>query len=191
MGPKKFSIKEGWLEKRSTFMKIPVWRQRYFVLNSEVLCYFKKEEQSQRGMTPIGRIFLLDIQLGAMIECEYKKRKYCLTIEDDDSTFWLSFDSGERRQEWAKAIKTAKENDRKKEETDPIRKRSMKLKGGIKRVTVNRSTETGVGCTIKNIGGIILINRILEDGPVAGTGILRPGMVHIHYRITIACFVNI
>lgn len=33
----------------------------------------------------------------------------------------------------------------------------------------------GIGCTIKNAAGHIFVNRIIEDGPIAHTGVLRPG----------------
>jgi len=38
-----------------------------------------------------------------------------------------------------------------------------------------KDPEKGIGCTIKNAAGHILVNRILEDGPIAVTGVLRPG----------------
>jgi hypothetical protein len=33
----------------------------------------------------------------------------------------------------------------------------------------------GIGCTIKSAAGHVLVNRIIEDGPIAKTGVLRPG----------------
>ena len=46
---------------------------------------------------------------------------------------------------------------------------------GLKRITLFRDPDKGIGCTIKNAAGHILVNRILEDGPIALTGVLRPG----------------
>ena len=46
---------------------------------------------------------------------------------------------------------------------------------GIKRITLFKDPTKGIGCTIKNAAGHIFVNRILEDGPIAETGVLRPG----------------
>lgn len=45
----------------------------------------------------------------------------------------------------------------------------------MKRVTLVKDPQKGIGCTIKNAAGHILVNRIIEDGPIAITGVLRPG----------------
>ena len=52
---------------------------------------------------------------------------------------------------------------------------------GLKRVTLVKDPVKGIGCTIKSAAGHILVNRILEDGPIAHTGILRPGNFQFHY----------
>ena len=46
---------------------------------------------------------------------------------------------------------------------------------GLKRVTLVKDPDKGIGCTIKNAAGHIFVNRIIEDGPIAHTGVLRPG----------------
>ena len=46
---------------------------------------------------------------------------------------------------------------------------------GLRRVTLIKDPQKGIGCTIKNAAGHIVVYRILEDGPIAETGILRPG----------------
>ena len=46
---------------------------------------------------------------------------------------------------------------------------------GLKRVTLIKDPTKGIGCTIKAAAGHILVNRIIEDGPIAHTGVLRPG----------------
>ncbi len=51
----------------------------------------------------------------------------------------------------------------------------MSLPPGLKRITLVKDPDKGIGCTIKNAAGHILVNRILEDGPIAITGVLRPG----------------
>lgn len=54
---------------------------------------------------------------------------------------------------------------------------------GIKRVTLVKDPHKGIGCTIKNAAGHIFVHRIIEDGPIAETGILRPGMLEKHDTI--------
>ena len=39
-----------------------------------------------------------------------------------------------------------------------------------------KDPKKGIGCTIKSAAGHIFVNRIIEDGPIAHTGVLRPGM---------------
>ena len=51
---------------------------------------------------------------------------------------------------------------------------------GVKRVTLVRDPQKGIGCTIKNAAGHILVNRIIEDGPIAISGVLRPGNCPTH-----------
>ena len=50
---------------------------------------------------------------------------------------------------------------------------------GLKRVTLMKDPVKGIGCTIKSAAGHIFVNRIIEDGPIAHTGVLRPGM-HVY-----------
>lgn len=38
-----------------------------------------------------------------------------------------------------------------------------------------KDPEKGIGCTIKCAAGHVFVNRIIEDGPIALTGVLRPG----------------
>ena len=38
-----------------------------------------------------------------------------------------------------------------------------------------KDPDKGIGCTIKCAAGHVFVNRIIEDGPIALTGVLRPG----------------
>lgn len=49
------------------------------------------------------------------------------------------------------------------------------MHAGLKRITLMKDPRKGIGCTIKNAAGHIFVNRIIEDGPIAHTGVLRPG----------------
>ena len=46
---------------------------------------------------------------------------------------------------------------------------------GLKRVTLSKDPVKGIGCTIKSAAGHIFVNSITEGGPIAFTGVLRPG----------------
>ena len=54
------------------------------------------------------------------------------------------------------------------------------IPAGLKRVTLMKDPVKGIGCTIKSAAGHVLVNRIIEDGPIAKTGVLRPGITHTH-----------
>lgn len=50
-----------------------------------------------------------------------------------------------------------------------------------------KDPEKGIGCTIKNAAGHIFVNRIVEDGPIALTGVLRPGI----YVVYLICYTSV
>lgn len=107
---------------------------------------------------------------------ESKKKKHCFNLIVEGKPFFsFSCSSELDREMWMRSVQTAKENELNEEENDPVRRKSTKLTGGLKRITIQREKGQGLGCTIKNVGGVILVNRILEDGPVSTSGILRPG----------------
>lgn len=167
-------LREGFLHKKTSLLK--QWRTRFVVLNRQLLCIFKKEEDEKRGRTADGRIFLVDIE--AIEKFETKKRKHCFNLIVEGKPFFSFCCSSELDRElWIRSIQAGKESELKEEETDPIRRKSIKLTGGLKRITIPREKGQGLGCTIKNVGGVIFVNRILEDGPVSTSGILRPGIV--------------
>ena len=81
----------------------------------------------------------------------------------------------QEREDWFKRLWNAQEKQQHQETEDPIRTKSTKLGKDFKRVTIKRDPKYGIGCTIKNVGGAIYVSRIIPDGPVATTGVLRPG----------------
>lgn len=165
------AMRKGIVQKRSTVLK--QWRQRFLVLNPETLCFFKKEGHEASGKTAKERIFLMDIT--SLDKTCTKKKKFCLTLVADGRTFVFNCASEVDRELWIRAIKNAQHKDQHLEENDPIRRKSMKLTGGLKRITIERKKGSGLGCTIKSVGGIIFVNRILEHGTVSSSGALRPG----------------
>ncbi len=65
------------------------------------------------------------------------------------------------------------------------------LAPGLKRITLVKDPDKGIGCTIKNAAGHILVNRILEDGPIAITGVLRPGVWAWEVKQKLLCCVQL
>ena len=49
-------------------------------------------------------------------------------------------------------------------------------------MTLVKDVNKGIGCTIKNAAGHVFVHRIIENGPIAETGVLRPGMLRLQCR---------
>ena len=101
-----------------------------------------------------------------------------MSLVADGRNHYFSCASEIDRELWMRAITKAQNQEKELEENDPIRQKSMKLTGGLKRITIERQKGMGLGCTIKNVGGVIFVNRILEQGTVSSSGVLRPGEFH-------------
>ena len=168
---RKAILKEGELFKKSSVLK--KWRARFLVLSQEMLCVFKKEEDESKGRTAQDRIFVVDIT--SLENYESKKKKNCFLVLADGRSHVFSCPSDVDRDLWIRMIKLAQEGERKEEASNPVRMKSIKLTAGLKRLTIHRRKGQGLGCTIKNVGGVIFVNRILEEGPVSTSGVLRPG----------------
>lgn len=54
-----------------------------------------------------------------------------------------------------------------------------------------KDPDKGIGCTIKSAAGHIFVNRIIEDGPIARTGVLRPGTYTCMFAVMHACSVGL
>lgn len=168
-------LKEGFLEKKSTVLK--KWRRRYFKLNGEMLCFFKKEEQTQ-ATQPMGRIFLADVVSIGKYFSKAKGKDNCFSLDTKSGkTHIMNTSTKEERDAWIMVINFAKDDFFKQEESDPVRRRSIKLKGDLKRVKLFKDPIKGIGVSIKSVNGCVFVTRIVEDGPVAETGVLRPGNV--------------
>lgn len=168
--------KEGFMEKKTGF--ISMWRNRYFVLMHDVLCYFKNEDQKE-SMIHAGRVFFNDI---LSIERLVKKgRPFCFLIKEEDKKHLMSCSSEMERTEWIDAINKWKDHHSKQERFDPVRRKSARIGKDFKRVTIQKDGGGGIGCTIKNVGGGLFVNRIIPDGPVAISGVLRPGKNYSFY----------
>ncbi len=58
---------------------------------------------------------------------------------------------------------------------------------GLKRITLVKDPDKGIGCTIKCAAGHVFVNRIVEDGPIALTGVLRPGQSLLNQNPLVCC----
>ncbi len=167
-----FNQKEGFMEKKTGLLSL--WRNRYFVLMNDVLSYFKREDQKE-SMTPSGRVFFGDIL--TIEKMAKKSRPFCILITEEGKKHTMSCSSELERNGWIEAIENGKHFHNKQEKFDPVRRKSARLGKELKRVTIQKDEGGGIGCTIKNVGGAIFVNRIIADGPVAVSGVLRPGMI--------------
>ncbi|XP_047145188.1 uncharacterized protein LOC105844333 isoform X2 [Hydra vulgaris] len=162
--------KEGFMEKKTGIIKM--WKSRYFVLLDDVLCYFLREEQKE-SLRPTGRIFFSDTTY--IDRTEKKSHPYAILIQTQSKKHLISCASYREREDWVNKIWEAREKHKMLEHDDPIRRKSTRLGKDFKRVTIQKDPQHGIGCTIKNVGGAIFVSRIIPDGPVATSGVLRPG----------------
>lgn len=190
-------VKEGYLNRRGGIIKS--WSRRYFVLNKQSLVYFRREQdingQSLKsGLSPQGRIFLSDI-INIEKEGLESRKTFVFALKTKKRVVLLQAFSDVERDDWVSAIQTTLESEGEAERKDPFRRTLRCLAPGesilttscnsficaynhvvgLKRVTLVKDPEKGIGCTIKSAGGHIFVNRIVEDGPIAHTGVLKPG----------------
>lgn len=166
-------VKEGFLCKKGGVIKS--WSRRYFILNYQCLCYFKRAlNEADTDLQPMGRVFLSDI-VNIETDGVEKKKAFVFALHTKKRAVLLQASNHEDKEKWIEAVKQALETDRKAEREDPFRRTLRRLKPGLKRITLVKDPMKGIGCTIKCAAGHVLVNRILEDGPIAHTGVLRPG----------------
>ena len=166
-------LKEGFVEKKSRVLK--KWRKRFFKLNGEVLCFFKKEDHTNRAR-PMGRIFVADVLTVGKHFSKAKSKDYCFSINTKSGKkHIMNCDSSEERDAWILIVNFAKDDFFREEEEDPVRRRSVRLNGDFKRIKLFKDPTKGIGVRIKSVNGCVFVTRIVEDGPVAETGVLRPG----------------
>jgi hypothetical protein len=170
-------LKEGFLYKKGGVIKS--WSRRFFVLSPQSLCYFKTEDH--QTLEPLGRIFLSDI-VSISTDGPEKKKAFVFVLQTKKRAVLLQGANTEDRDKWINIIKKSLDNEKEAEKKDPFRRSLRQLTPGVKRVTLVKDPTKGIGCTIKNTAGHIFVNRILEDGPIAETGVLRPGdeLLEIH-----------
>lgn len=121
-------VKEGFLCKKGGVIKS--WSRRYFVLNRQCLCYFKRElNAAEVDLQPMGRVFLSDV---VKIETDgvEKKRAFVFALHTKKRAVLLQASNNEDKEKWIGAIRQALESDNKAEREDPFRKTLRRLKPG-------------------------------------------------------------
>lgn len=124
-------LKEGFLYKKGGIMKS--WTRRYFILNKQSLCYFRREQELESGsaenLHPLGRIFLSDI---VRIETDgvEKKKAFVFALHTKKRAVLLQAASTDDRESWATAIRGALESEGEAERKDPFRRTLRKLAPG-------------------------------------------------------------
>ena len=175
---KKHILNEGELRKKGGFFR--KWQPRFVVLNEEMLMIFKRKDDESKGKpaklsVPLTEIFSIENH-------ESKKKSHCFRFSVESRNYIFCCPTELARDLWVRMIKEAKQRlNEPKEHTVSTSSSNNptvtinQLNPGLKEVRIERQKGQGLGCTIKSVGGVISVNRILEDGPVSTTGVLRPG----------------
>lgn len=122
-------LKEGFLYKKGGIIKS--WTRRYFILNKQSLCYFRREQEdgAAENLHPLGRIFLNDI---VKIETDgvEKKKAFVFALHTKKRAVLLQAANVEDKSSWAAAISRALESEGEAERKDPFRRTLRKLAPG-------------------------------------------------------------
>ena len=122
-------LKDGFLYKKGGIMKS--WTRRYFILNKQSLCYFRREQEdgSADNLHPLGRIFLSDV---VKIETDgvEKKKAFVFALHTKKRAVLLQAANVDDREAWASAIRRALESEGEAERKDPFRRTLRKLAPG-------------------------------------------------------------
>lgn len=124
-------LKEGFLYKKGGVIKS--WSRRYFILNRQSLCYFRREQASsenQQRLEPMGRIFLSDI-VNIETDGVEKRKSFVFALHTKKRVVLLQASNNDDRQKWVEAVRHALESDSKAEREDPFRRTLRKLKPGM------------------------------------------------------------
>lgn len=174
---RKHILNEGELRKKGGIFKR--WRPRFVVLNEEALSIFNRKDDESKGRAPKHSLPVTDIS--SIENHESKKRLHCFHFNVENRSYIFCCPTELARDLWVRMIREAKEKRKEPQEQTASTSSSIptvtskQLNPGLKEIRIERQKGQGLGCTIKSVGGVISVNRILEDGPVSTTGVLRPG----------------
>lgn len=125
-------LKEGFLYKKGGIIKS--WSRRYFILNKQSLCYFKREQEvsdgtMQEGLHPLGRVFLSDV-VNIETDGAEKKKAFVFALHTKKRAVLLQAANNQDREAWVEAIRRALESEGEAEKKDPFRRTLRKLAPG-------------------------------------------------------------
>lgn len=122
-------VKEGFLCKKGGVIKS--WSRRYFVLNHQSLCYFKRELNAAEdtGLQPMGRVFLSDV-VHIETDSVEKKKLFVFALHTKKRAVLLQASNNEDKEKWISAVRQAMDTDNKAEREDPFRRTLRRLKPG-------------------------------------------------------------
>ena len=126
-------LKDGFLYKKGGIIKS--WTRRYFILNKQSLCYFRREQEdgTAENLHPLGRIFLSDI-VNIETEGVEKKKAFVFALHTKKRSVLLQAANVEDKESWAAAIRGALESEGEAERKDPFRRTLRKLAPGKDRL---------------------------------------------------------
>lgn len=172
---KKLILNEGELKKKSGIFKR--WRLRFVVLSEEEISIFNRKDDESKA--PKHSLPVTDIS--SIESYSSKKKSHCFRFSIENRSYIFCCPTELARDLWIRMIREAKERRKEPEEKTATTSSSnptvtsTQLNQGLKEVRIKRQNGQGLGCTIKTLGGVTRVGRILEDGPVSTTGVLRPG----------------
>ena len=123
-------VKEGFLCKKGGVIKS--WSRRYFILNRQCLCYFKRELSltEDADLQPMGRVFLSDV-VNIETDGVEKKKSFVFALHTKKRAVLLQASNDEDKEKWISAIRQALETDSKAEREDPFRRTLRRLRPGM------------------------------------------------------------
>ena len=168
------TLNEGELRKKGGFFKR--WRSRFVMLNEEMLVIYERKDDESKGRPAKHSLYLENIF--SIEKHKSKNRSYCFRFIVENKGYIFCCPTELARDLWVRLIREAKQRRNEPKEHTLASFPTVtinQLNPGLKQVRIERPKGQGLGCTIKTIGGVTCVGRILEDGPVSATGVLRPG----------------
>ena len=183
---RKHILNEGELRKKTRILKR--WCPRFVVLNEEMLFIFQNKNDESKGRAAKHSFSVMDIS--SIENHESKKKTNCFRFSINARSHVFCCPTELARDLWVRMIKGAQERRNEPQEnvvdtSNNPTVTSRSLNPGLKEIRIERQKGQGLGCTIKSVGGVITVNRILEDGPVSTTGVLRPGKFCFGFKFII------
>lgn len=170
--------KEGLLSIRSrNLIGVRSWQKRHFVLLDDALLVYTRGKLSSTKL-PVKELFLTDVD--QIERAENKNQPFSILISTEERRYKLACCTYEDREDWITVLWKVRE-EHKKLELDPVIRRSTvysrsaRARKHYKKVVVKKDPESGIGCSIKNVAGMVYVSKIIPGGPLSECGSIKPG----------------